>query len=334
MPNKTKIDQLEFLFNNIHIIGLGLIGGSLAYACKKHNIARSIFGFDIDQSQIDFAITKKIIDEQYNFNQKISNDDLVIICTPLSSYEQIFRKLLPLLGDQTLIIDVGSLKDFTLPLAEKILLEKAKNFVACHPIAGSEKSGVINSNKDLFSGKKTIICPSKINEQSTIKKIEFFWHKLGLSVEFLDSIEHDKIFALVSHLPQFLAFIAQENFENGDDETLNKHFRLQNSNPKIWQEIFGLNRKNIEHYLQLYLQNIDKFLKDFPDQNGLIFRRMALVSCFLNLPDTKKFQTFAGSGLKDFTAIVDHPQKFDPNSQSLTQFLNQIKSKIINYEFK
>ena len=96
----------------------------------------------------------------------------------------------------------------------------------------------------------------------------------------------------------------------------------------------GLNRKNIEHYLQLYLQNIDKFLKDFPDQNSLIFRRMALVSCFLNLPDTKKFQTFAGSGLKDFTAIVDHPQKFDPNSQSLTQFLNQIKSKIINYEFK
>ncbi len=335
MPNKTAVNtpdkKIGFLFKKINIIGLGLIGGSLARACRKYQLAESIFGSDIDQTQIDFAVNKKIIDAQYNFNQKITNDDLIIICSPLSSYEQIFQKLTPIISDQTLIIDVGSLKNFTLPLAEKILLGLAKNFVACHPIAGSEKSGVANSNSDLFSGKKTIICPNEINDKNIIKKVELFWQKIGSVVYFLDAKEHDKIFALVSHLPQFLAFIAWEDFENGDDEILNKHFRLQNSNPEIWQEIFTLNRQNIEHYFRFYLENINKYSSN---ENDLISRRIALVSCFLTLPDIKEFQPFSGTGFKDFTAIINHPKKSSLEPKSLTQFLNQIKSKIISYEFK
>ncbi len=334
MPNKIAVNPPKFLFTNISIIGLGLIGGSLAQACKKYQLAKAIFSFDIDQNQIDLAFVKKIIDGQYNFNQKIANDDLVIICAPLSSYEQILQKLALVISDQTLIIDVGSLKSFTLPLAKKILLNKAKNFIACHPIAGSEKSGVANCDGNLFLGKKTIICPNEINDRNAIKKVELFWQKVGSLVDFLDAKDHDKIFALVSHLPQFLAFIAQENFENGDDEILNKHFRLQNSNPKIWQEIFTLNRQNIEYYLQFYLENLDKLLQNSSDENDLVSRRIALVSCFLNLPTIKEFQTFSGSGFKDFTAIINHPKKSNLAPKSLTHFLNQIKSKIISYEFK
>ena len=129
---------------------------------------------------------------------------------------------------------------------------------------------------------------------------------------------------MVSHLPQFLAFIAQENHTNGDDQNLNKHFRLQNSNPKIWQEIFSLNRKNIEHYLQFYLQNIEIAL----NQPKNLPNREILVDCFLSLPDILKFETYAGSGFADFTAIRN--SKNNPPQKDQAKFLNQIKSKIIN----
>ena len=329
-------NRSEFLFKNINIIGLGLIGGSLAKACQKYKIAESICGFDIDATQTDIALTQKIISGKFDLNKPVSDDDLVIICTPLSCYKKIFQDIALTISEKTLIIDIGSLKDFTLQLAEKTLLDKAANFIPCHPIAGSEKSGVINSDGDLFFDKKIILTPSKINSPNQIRKAQLFWHKIGSLPQFLDAKEHDKIFALVSHLPQFLSFIAQENFTNGDDEILNKHFRLQNSNPKIWQEIFTLNRKNLEYYLQFYLENIDKILNNLIDTNSLISRRIALVSCFLNLPDIENFKSFSGTGFKDFTSIINHPKnQTDPHKhESLSQFLNQIKSKIISYEFK
>jgi len=336
MSKKTTINKFQFLFKKINIVGLGLIGGSLAKSCKKYQLGEVICGCDIDQSQVDFAIERKIIDEQYNFNQSLDSE-LIIICTPLLSYEKIFNKIAHIINDNTLIIDVGSLKNFTLPLAKKILLKKAKNFVACHPIAGSEKSGVINSDGDLFLGKKAIICSriivGKINDERFIKKAQLFWQKIGSDVEFIDSVWHDKIFSLVSHLPQFLSFAAQEDFKDGDDEILNKHFRLQNSNPKIWQEIFTLNRQNIKYYLRFFLQNIDNILQNHSHKDDLISRRIALVSCFLALPDIKEFRSFSGDGFRDFTAIMSHHKESNFSTQSLTQFLNKVKS-IINYEFK
>ena len=185
-------------------------------------------------------------------SQNILDSDLTIIASPLSSYEIIFKKLAERING-SILIDVGSLKFCAVNWAKNILNDKSANFVACHPIAGSDKSGISNSNSELLLGKKVIITPTAINSQNDIKKVELFWQKIGSEVELLDDKEHDKIFALVSHLPQFLSFIAQENFKNGD-AILNQHFRLQNSNPKIWQEIFLLNQDNIRYYLEFLLR--------------------------------------------------------------------------------
>jgi prephenate dehydrogenase len=323
----------ERLFNKINVIGLGLIGGSIAVSCKKHKISKIVSGFDVDKATIDFALSNNIIDELYDFGE-ISDNDLTIIAAPLLGYEAIFQKL-SLKINKGILIDIGSLKFCVVSWAENILAVKAANFIACHPIAGSDKSGVVHSDADLFFGKKVIITPAAINSQSDIKKVELFWQKIGSSVEFLDAKQHDKIFALVSHLPQFLAFIATEEFKNGDDEILNKHFRLQNSNPKIWQEIFALNRENVEYYLQFYLQNLDGFLQNYGQQNDLISRRKTLVLCFLALPDIDQFKSFAGNGFKDFTEIINHPENQpDLDPKSLIEFFNQIKSRIVSYEFK
>ncbi len=326
------ISNQEFIFDKINIIGLGLIGGSIAAACKKHKISKVVAGFDADKFATDFALAHNIIDELYDF-EEIADNQLTIIAAPLLSYEAIFQKLAKI--NNGILIDIGSLKSCVIDWAEIILANKAANFIACHPIAGSDKSGVANSDADLFAGKKVVITPTKNNRQNDVEKVELFWKIIGSNIDFLDARQHDKIFALVSHLPQFLAFVAKENFKNGDDEILNKHFRLQNSNPKIWQEIFALNRTNIEYYLQFLLKNLDGVLQNSNEKNDLISRRAAIVLCFLALPDIEQFKAFAGSGFKDFTAIINHPKNqsdFDP--KSLIEFFNQIKLRITNYEFE
>lgn len=335
----------KFLFKNINIIGLGLLGGSLAKACKKYGVGEKIYGFDADKSQTDFALENKIIDGIYNFSSS-SSEDLIIICAPLSRYEEIFKKIGATLEDQKkyldenlqtmsekpIIIDVGSLKDFTTQLSTFLLIKNKINFIPCHPIAGSEKSGVVNSDADLFNGKKVIITPYENikYDENHIKKVKLFWEIIGSKtdqvpmkelVESINSKEHDKIFALVSHLPQFLSFIAKEDFKNGENEILNRHFRLQNSNPRIWQEIFKLNEKNLRYYLDFFVKNLD----NFQNEN----HRLVLVESFLKIPDIKKFEKYAGSGFKDFTAISG---KNLPKENSI-EFINQIKSKIKNYEF-
>jgi prephenate dehydrogenase len=320
------------LFRKINIIGLGLIGGSLARCCKKYHLGDKIFGYDQDDSQNKFAFNNQIIDQVFNF-KNIEENELIIICSPLFSYDEIFRKIQPLISQKTLIIDIGSLKEFTFPLAKEILQEKAKNFIACHPIAGSEKSGILNSKEDLFFNKKVLISKSLINEERDINKIEQFWQKIGSKPEFIDAKKHDEIFALVSHFPQFLAFAAQEDFQDSDDKILNHHFRLQNSNLKMWREIFDLNRVNIEYYLQFYLKNIDNMIALLNEEKyeNTKTKREALVYCFLNLPNIEKFKKYAGSGFKDFTAInhnLKKPKILAENKDSLIKFLNNIKSKI------
>jgi prephenate dehydrogenase len=351
MTNKT---QQKFLFRNIIIIGLGMMGGSVAKACKKYGVSEYLFGFDIDEKQSEITLKTQTIDGIYDF-KSLENDDLVIICSSLLSYENIFRRIKPNINNQTLIIDIGSLQDFALNISSEILQNKSKNFIACHPIAGSEKSGVQNSDADLFLDKKTIISQTKDNDKKHVEKIELFWNKIGSKTEFIDSKDHDRIFSLVSHLPQFLAFAAREDFQNGGDEILNRHFRLQNSNSKMWQEIFDLNFGNIDYYLQYFLKNIDdlvdlleqekyeelssfiNFQKNNEDGQNDDLKRVILVYCFLELPDIKDFEKYAGSGFKDFTAIAINSSFINTkiltkNKISIIQFLNNLKSRI--HEFK
>ena len=142
-PNQERFNQeqlsQEQLFNKINIIGLGLMGGSIAASCKKHKISKIVAGFDTDKATTDFALANNIIDELYDFGE-ISDNDLTIIAAPLLGYEDILKKLSLKINKGTLI-DIGSLKFCVVSWAENILASKAANFIACHPIAGSDKSG-------------------------------------------------------------------------------------------------------------------------------------------------------------------------------------------------
>ncbi|MDX2083147.1 MAG: prephenate dehydrogenase/arogenate dehydrogenase family protein [Rickettsiales bacterium] len=244
-------------FNKILIIGFGLIGGSFAKALRAQNLDWQIDAYDINQLALKQALESKIIDHIITLeSKKISEFDFIIIAAPLSTYQKIFSVIKNNINPKTIIIDLGSLKNFISEILPKNL---SANFVACHPIAGSEKNGFENSFAELFRDKKFIICKSQNNSEIQLKKVENLAKIIGCNVEFIDSKAHDEVYALVSHLPQFLSFLTAEfSPKKIADEFFEKVFRLDNSDPEIWSDIFALNCENLEKFYLEFFDNLEK----------------------------------------------------------------------------
>jgi prephenate dehydrogenase len=317
----------DFDNSKILIIGLGLIGGSFAKALKKNNITANIYAFDKDQKSLEDALNDNIIDEKISDLKNIStNFDLIIIATPISFYEEFFNDIPS--NSYNLIIDFGSVKNFE---NLKISKKAREKFIPCHPIAGLETSGFENSSEDLFKNKKFLVCANKNNEEA--KKIANLAIKINAIPEFIEAKKHDEIYALISHLPQFLSYLSKDFApKNISQTTLKKSYRLDDSNPEIWSDIFNFNAENIEEfYLEFFdnledlfkleknllLKNIIEFSNNFKCQSienidfeyfqknfNEIFFKILIVISYLKIPKIKQFQNFAGSGFNDFTSII------------------------------
>jgi len=317
------------IFSKTLIIGLGLIGGSFAKALRQNKISEKIFAFDLDLEAIDFAKNIQAIDGGAdNFLMLDENFDLIVIATPLLSYEEIFDEIATNILPKTTIIDLGSLKSFIAEILPKNLIA---NFIGCHPIAGSEKIGFENSDSKLFLDKKFIICPTSKNDPLSIKKIENIAKEIGCNVDIIEPKKHDEIYALVSHLPQFLSFLTKEfSPKNIKDEFFKTAYRLDFSSPEIWSDIFELNDANMEKFYIEFFENLEKeislfkadssistannalpdFIKTgddltfFEENFAEIFARAFVVKSYLNLPQINDFKKYAGKGFEDFSSII------------------------------
>ncbi len=250
----------KIIFQKTLIVGLGLIGGSFAKALRQHKISAEIFAFDLDLESIDLAKNDGVINGGAdNFLMLEHTFDLIVIAAPLAAYEEIFAEISEAISPKTIVIDLGSLKNFITEILPKNL---AQNFVACHPIAGSEKNGFENSDAQLFLGKKFVICPTAKNDLEAVKKVENLAKEIGCSVELVDAKKHDEIYALVSHLPQFLSFLTKEfSPKNIKDEFFKTAFRLDDSDPEIWADIFELNDENMEKFYVEFFDALEKEIK-------------------------------------------------------------------------
>ncbi len=345
------------MFDKIIIIGLGLMGSSIAKSCKKNKISNQILASSKDREVLNFALKNNIIDGIYDFDHKISDDDLVIIATPLSAYEEVLYDIIPNIGQKTIITDVGSVKSFI----ESNLLPKfnilKSNFVSCHPIAGSDKSGIENSIDDLFFDKKLIIIKNDEVSSDKIKKIALFWKKIGSKIQYLTASKHDKIYALTSHLLQKISFLFYfKNQYDIKDDLTQKHLRLQNSNTDIWKDIFLLNKENISYDFSIFEENLDiliSFLKhnkyqeiifnfhqiDFSfveakeivnHEQDIILTRIILTSCCLLISDIDDYKDYFGSGFEDFTKIMSYLKYLLSNEELLIELLVKNKRYILD----
>ena len=337
----------HILFEKTLIVGLGLIGGSFAKALHQHKISKEIFAFDLDAEAIDLAKNDGIIDGGAdNLGLLDKKFDFIVIATPLSVYEEIFDEISNYISPKTIIIDLGSLKNF---IAEILPKNLEKNFIGCHPIAGSEKIGFENSDAKLFLNKKFIICKDTKNDSAVIKKVEDLVKIIGCNIDFLDAKKHDEIYALVSHLPQFLSFLTKEfSPKNIKDEFLKTAFRLDDSDPEIWADILELNEENMEEFYVKFFDNLENNINVTPSSEkaefsvtdieffetnfAAIFFRALVVKSYLEIPEIKTLKTYAGSGFRDFTSIINilnyEPEKLknliQKNQRKITKIFDSL----------
>jgi prephenate dehydrogenase len=259
---------------NIFIVGTGLIGGSMALDIKSIYDNAVIFGIDANELHLDDALRLGIIDHKAAY-ENLSVADIVVVALPVDIALNLLPNILDKIGDQALVFDVGSTK---FPICEAIANHpKRKNFLACHPIAGTEFSGPKAAIKGLYDGKTNIICEV---EKTTFKVQEIamdLFKKLGMRIRYMDPKSHDKHMAYVSHLSHISAFmlgktvIEKEKDEQDIFDLAGSGFestvRLAKSSPAMWTPIFKQNKKQVLKSLEEYIQNLSNFKNLLEDDN-------------------------------------------------------------------
>ncbi len=251
---------------NIFIIGIGLIGGSMALDIKSIYDNATILGIDVNENHLDEALQLGIIDQKGSFSD-LFNADLVIVSVPVDVCLVILPEIMNAIGEHTLVFDAGSTK---FPICEAIANHpKRRHFMACHPIAGTEFSGPKAAVKGLFEGKTNIICEVEKTTFKLQEKGMDLFKKLGMRIRYMEPKSHDKHIAYVSHLSHISSFmlgktvIEKEKDEQDIFDMAGSGFestvRLAKSSPAMWTPIFKQNKKQVVKSLEEYIANLTHF---------------------------------------------------------------------------
>ena len=264
------------MLNKITIIGVGLIGGSLAKAIKENQLANKVCGYGRDQSRLEKAKNTNIIDElSTNIDEAVKGADIVVIATPVGTFKQILEAIEPLITEQVIISDVGSTKTNIVKIVNEVLGEKSKCFVPAHPIAGKEKSGFEVSIPDLFKDKKVIITPLENNAPESIKVIHDMWIGTGAEVDYLSPESHDELLGMTSHLPHMLAF-SLVNYLVSQSPNASiyagggfKDFsRIASGDAVMWRDICIQNKEQIIDHLKGYQSTLSELIDAIDDDDS------------------------------------------------------------------
>ena len=262
----------------VGIIGLGLIRGSISLKLKEVNNEITVYGFDKNNQSLDFSLSKQIIDNKLDLGSLLDFDYL-FLAIPVESIKSQLASILDKISEKTLVIDFGSTK---YQICNSVSNHRKRgNFLAAHPIAGTEFSGPIAAKKDLFDNKVMILCETEKTNSSLLSLAIEMFKSLGMNIKTMDAIEHDKHIAYVSHLSHISSFMLGKTVmdKEDDDQTIydmagsgfESTVRLAKSSPEMWSSIFIENKKNIIESLDEYILNINNFKKliESSDQENL-----------------------------------------------------------------
>lgn len=264
------------------IIGVGLIGGSLAKDIKRAMPKTKIYGLDENKNHLSQAKKMGIIDD-FTTWEEINQADLVVVAVPVDAAVHLLPKVLDKIGDNTLVIDVGSTKEEVCKVVKNH--KKRRNFLATHPIAGTEFSGPQAAIEGLFNGKTNIICEVEQTAFKLQEKALKLFSDLGMHIRYMNPIAHDKHIAYVSHLSHISSFmlgktvIEKEKNERDIFDMAGSGFastvRLAKSSPKMWTPIFKQNKTNVIEALDEYIQNLKHFRKFMETDNfDMLYQEM------------------------------------------------------------
>ncbi|MEO0443356.1 MAG: prephenate dehydrogenase/arogenate dehydrogenase family protein [Pseudomonadota bacterium] len=256
------------------IIGLGLIGGSLAAGLKQFGAGKAgyhIIGLDHCQQSLDIAIAKGIIDRGVlsldDIAQDLSSGDMVIIAVPTLSVPKVIHALQALVDSQVTITDAASVKGNVVEAVIEAYGELPPQFVPGHPIAGSEKSGVAAGHADLFVNHRVILTPSAASSSEHVQRVSTLWQAVGAEVVFMPVSEHDAVLAATSHLPHAIAYSLVDTLANdADNENIFRYAaggfrdftRIASSDPQMWHDIMLANRAAVLQAITLFQNNLSQ----------------------------------------------------------------------------
>ena len=261
------------MMNKICIIGVGLIGGSFATGLKQANQVNTIVGFGRNESSLIKAQNLGVIDEySLDIAQALAGVDMVLIATPVNSFESVLNLIKPHITEQMIISDVGSTKGSVVNIAKQVFSTMPENFIPAHPIAGKEQSGVEAADATLFNNKRVIITPEESANTASVVIVSDLWESVGAEVEIMNTNKHDDLLAMTSHLPHMLAFSLMDYLVSSNPQACHyaaggfKDFsRIASSDAVMWRDICINNPEQIVKHIEGYqarLENLSNLIKN------------------------------------------------------------------------
>jgi prephenate dehydrogenase len=258
-------------FGTLAVIGLGLIGGSLAMALRQAGVVRRIIGCDTDNENLQEGLALGVIDEAIlDIATAVHQADIVFVALPVGAMRAVFAEMNGRLAADTLVTDGGSTKGSVIADFAVACPAHLGQFVPGHPIAGKEKSGVGAATAKLYQDRTVILTPTIKNTEAAIQRIQAVWQACGAKVVCMQAAQHDQSLAMTSHLPHMLAYtlmqVLDEHYSLEDLQQcsaggLRDITRVAGSNPQMWRDIALANRVALQHGLQAYARHLNRLIE-------------------------------------------------------------------------
>ncbi len=272
------------MFNQLGLIGCGLMGGSFALALKKAGLVKRVIGYSKSPSTVEKARRLGVIDvAAESALLAVSGSDIVLIAVPVAATEATFKAIRHLVDPGVLFMDVGSTKRDVVDAARRVLKERLPSFVPAHPIAGREVAGIEHADAALYQGRKLILTPLEQTDAVLVQKATNVWSAVGCQVLKMTPEHHDAAFAAVSHLPHLLAFAYMQAMGQQPDGQeylplagpgFRDFSRIAASDPTIWRDILLSNREEVLKQSAAFRQALDLLETQMRDWNGSELQRM------------------------------------------------------------
>ena len=256
-------------WQKVTLVGVGLLGGSVGLAIRRHQLAAKVDGYVRRSVSIAECMKMGAVDHvTRDLGHAVKDADLVILCTPLNQMRDLVEKMLPALRPGAIVTDVGSVKESVIEELEPLVAGTGAHFVGSHPMAGGEKTGVLAAHADLFVNAVCLVTPTKNSPREVVAKVEGFWQALGARPLRMTPALHDDLVSRSSHLPHVVA-AELANYvlspvhpkeqatvcANGFRDTT----RIASGSPEMWRDIALANRKNLGRVLGVFIEDLQEF---------------------------------------------------------------------------
>lgn len=266
------------VFDRIAIIGMGLIGGSLARAARERGLAREVVGCDQRAAELEEGLRRGFIDQGFQFaGEAVRGADLVVVAVPVQATESVLEAIREHLPESAILTDVGSVKGSFVEAVKRVFGSLPPRVIPGHPIAGSEKSGITAADAQLFDAHKVILTPAPEADPQALERVRALWSGCGAEVLTMSVARHDEVLAATSHLPHLIAFSLVDTLAGEDDNKeifryaaggFQDFTRIAASDPVMWRDIFMANRDSVLEMLEHFNRDLDQLREAIEQADG------------------------------------------------------------------